>query len=227
MKQRIVEESPSRRRAGLEPEQALWAAGRQAVAGIDEAGRGAWAGPVTAAAVILDPAGGSSARLLGRVDDSKRLAPRMREHLLAEIKLCALAIGIGSATEAEVDAWGIVPATRAAMTRAILGLSVPPDFLLLDYLTLPELPQPQIGLPHGDALSLSIAAASIVAKVTRDRWMAEQDAVYPGYGFARHKGYGTAEHRFALARLGPCRLHRRTFRPLSAFGDRAGAERTT
>ncbi len=123
---------------------------------------------------------------------------------------------MGSVPAAEIDRRGIVPATRQAMTAAVAGLPVPPDFLLLDYLTLPELALPQRGLPHGDARSLSIAAASIIAKVTRDRWMVEQAAVYPGYGFDRHKGYGTAAHQAALRRLGPCPLHRLTFAPVAA-----------
>jgi ribonuclease HII len=193
----------------------LWAAGWWAIAGIDEAGRGAWAGPVVAAAVIFPPDAASLGVLVGRVDDSKRLTPGVRERLSGEIETCARAVGVGFGSQEEIDTLGIVAATRAAMMRAVARLAVQPDFLLIDFLTLPDLPQEQIGLPHGDALSLSIAAASIVAKVTRDRWMAGQDAGYPGYGFARHKGYGTPGHRAALERLGPSALHRRSFRPLS------------
>jgi ribonuclease HII len=205
-------------KAGLAHEAGLWASGYRRIAGIDEAGRGAWAGPVTAAAVILPPGADVLACLLGRVDDSKRLTPRTRERLLDEIAACAVSVGVGCAGADEIDAQGIVAATRNAMLRAVAALAVAPDFLLLDYLTLPALSEPQRGLPHGDAISLSIAAASIVAKVTRDRWMAAQEALYPGYGLARHKGYGTAEHRAALRRLGPCPIHRGTFRPIAEIG---------
>ena len=206
-------------KAGIEWEQRLWGDGFRAIAGIDEVGRGAWAGPVVAAAVILSPEPGAWQTLLGRVDDSKRLSPRRREDLIGDIMTCSLSVGVGFSSVAEVDAQGIVGATRLAMMRALAGLSVRPDFLLLDFLTLPEFPQPQHGLPHGDAISLSIAAASIVAKVTRDRWMAELGSDFVGYGFARHKGYGTAAHRAAVARLGPCPLHRMSFRPFRSDDD--------
>ncbi len=126
----------------------------------------------------------------------------------------ALAAGVGSSSTETIDRDGIVPATRQAMLAALAGLGRGCDFVLIDCLTLPELAAPQRGIVHGDAISLSIAAASIIAKVTRDRWMIEQDAAFPGYGFARHKGYGTAAHAAALARLGPCPLHRLTFRPV-------------
>lgn len=201
-------------RAGIEWELRLWADGFRAVAGIDEVGRGAWAGPVVAAAVVLSSAATCWEPLLGRVDDSKRLSPRRREELVGAIMAVSVSVGVGFCDAGTIDELGIVPATRIAMIRAVAALSVCPDFLLIDYLTLPELAQPQQGLPHGDAISLSIAAASIVAKVTRDRWMAERDAEYAGYGFARHKGYGVAEHRTALERHGPCALHRRSFHPL-------------
>jgi len=201
-------------RAGLDHERDLWAAGFRAIAGVDEAGRGAWAGPVVAAAVILPSSPAALAPLLGRVDDSKRLAPAVRARALALIEQHALAVGTGWTPAAEIDLRGIVAATRAAMRAALAALAVVPDFVLVDYLALPELVCPQRGIPHGDAVSLSIAAASIVAKVARDRWMAAQDELYPGYGFARHKGYGVAAHAEALARLGPCALHRRSFRPV-------------
>ena len=153
-----------------------------------------------AAAVILPPDPAALAPLLGRVDDSKRLTPHQRERSSGRSCSLALAVGVGAVRPAEIDVVGIAPATRRAMTLALAALSISPDYVLLDFLTLPDLPCPQRGIPHGDALSLSIAAASIVAKVTRDRWMVEQDEVYPGYGFCRHKGYGTAEfHRDALA----------------------------
>ncbi len=205
--------------AGIEWEQRLWSDGFRAIAGIDEVGRGAWAGPVVAAAVILSPEPAAWESLLGRVDDSKRLSPRRREEVIGDIMACSLGVGVGFSGVSEVDNLGIVGATRLAMTRALAGLLVRPDFLLLDFLTLPDLPQPQRGLPHGDAISLSIAAASIVAKVTRDRWMAEREGDFAEYGFAQHKGYGTAAHRAAIARYGPCSLHRLSFRPFRSDDD--------
>ncbi len=208
--------------AGLALEESLWHAGWRTIAGVDEAGRGAWAGPVYAAAVILPQEPASLAPLLGRVDDSKRLTPLARERLFEVIHTQARAIGIGSVPADEIDRIGISAANRRAMVEAILALSILPDFLLLDFLTLPELPLPQRGVPHGDALSLSIAAASIIAKVTRDRWMVTQAMRYPGYGFDRHKGYGTAGHRASLARLGPCPIHRRSFAPVSSLSAESG-----
>lgn len=201
-------------KAGLALEAELWQAGYRAVAGMDEAGRGAWAGPVVAAAVILPPDPVALAPLLGRVDDSKRLSPGARERLYDLIRAHALGVGVGSVPAVEIDRIGIVPATQAAMKQAVEALASPPDFLLVDYLTLPGVPWPQRGLPHGDALSLSIAAASIIAKVTRDRLMITFDTACPGYGFAQHKGYGTAGHRAALERLGPSPLHRLSFQPV-------------
>jgi ribonuclease HII len=202
--------------ADLSLELELWRSGYCAVAGVDEAGRGAWAGPVVAAAAILPADSQACASLLGRVDDSKRLTPAARERAFDRLRSCALAIGVGFGAVEEIEASGILSATKVAMARALASLAPQPDFVLLDYLTLHELLCPQRGVTHGDALSLSIAAASIVAKVTRDRWMAAQEARYPGYGFGSHKGYGTAQHQAALVRLGPCPLHRRTFRPVAA-----------
>ncbi len=212
--------------AGLALETELWSAGYRAIAGVDEVGRGPWAGPVVAAAVILPSAPETLASLLGKVDDSKRLTPRQREQLFDAIQRVALAVGVGRVEASEIDGVGIAAATRQAMMQALgaLALNDPtaqPDFVLLDFLTLPEVSLPQRGVPHGDALSLSIAAASIIAKVTRDRWMVEQEATYPGYGFARHKGYGTADHRAALARLGPCAQHRLSFAPVAAWQESA------
>lgn len=197
----------------LTRESVFWAQGYLHVAGLDEAGRGPWAGPVVAAAVILPPATATARRLLG-VRDSKRVAPQERERLYALIQAEALAWGTGLAGPEEVDTLGIVAATRLAMQRAIVALPLPPQALLIDALRLPEVPLPQLSLVHGDALSLSIAAASIMAKVTRDRLMVQMDISYPGYGFARHKGYGTQAHARALAVLGPCPLHRRSFSPI-------------
>ena len=206
----------ARPRAGLMLEAELWRAGYVRIAGADEAGRGAWAGPVVAAAVILHNDPLTLTPLLGSVDDSKKLTPLARARLFDIIYTRALAVGVGSATVEEIDALGILPANRLALVRAVGALPLSPDFLLLDYLTLPALSLPQRGVVHGDAISLSIAAASIIAKVTRDRALADQEAAYPGYGFARHKGYGTAGHQAALARLGPCPLHRRSFAPIAA-----------
>ncbi len=194
----------------LDLEQALWAQGLHYIAGVDEAGRGCWAGPVYAGAVMLAP----GTELPG-VRDSKQLTPARRAELLALITARALSWGVGWASVDEIDALGIVPATRLAMQRALQSLVPAPQALILDALTLPEVPLPQRAFPRADALVLSVAAASIVAKVHRDRWMqdvAEQE--YPGYGFAQHKGYGTAAHRRALQAWGPCPLHRRSFAPV-------------
>ena len=182
---------------GLTFEQELWQGGLCHIAGLDEAGRGALAGPVAVGAVILpnDPHLLSAPKTsqengLRGVRDSKLLTPRQREALLAAIHKTALAVGVGMASHDEIDAYGIVPATRLAMQRAIGVLPLAPDALLIDALELPAVPLPQRVLFHADTLCLSVAAASIVAKVTRDRWMAELDTQYPGYGFAEHKGYG-------------------------------------
>ena len=214
-----IDEMPSAMaRAGLSFETEFWRAGYKHVAGADEVGRGAWAGPVVATAVILPADARVLEPLLGAVDDSKKLAPRTRERLFDVIHSHAVAIGVGNASAEEIDAVGIAQANRLALARAIGHLSVQPDCVLLDFFTLPQLQLPQRGVLHGDALSLTIAAASIIAKVTRDRWMAEQDDSHPGYDFTRHKGYGTAMHRAALAALGPCALHRRSFAPVANCG---------
>jgi len=189
----------------------LWQRGLVYVAGLDEAGRGCWAGPVYAGAVMLAP----GTELPG-VRDSKTLAPARRAALLPLIQERALSWGVGWASAEEIDALGILPATRLAMRRALEQLTPPPQALILDALTLPEVPLPQEAFPRADALALSVAAASIVAKVYRDRWMVEvAEAAYPGYGFARHKGYGTAQHQAALYAWGPCPLHRRSFAPVA------------
>lgn len=198
----------------LEAERRLWALGYFYVAGLDEAGRGPWAGPVVAAAVVLPPGQEGLEEALSGVDDSKRLSPRTRETLYERIQSIALAVGVGMASHEEIDTMGIAPATRLAMRRALAALPHVPDYLLLDHLRLPEVNIPQESFTRGDARVLSIAAASITAKVTRDHIMEELDARYPGYGFAQHKGYGTAAHRKALARLGPSPIHRRTWAPV-------------
>lgn len=191
-------------------EQALWDARVSLLAGIDEAGRGPLAGPVAAAAVIL-PADPKVAGLLSLVNDSKRLSPAARQSARLQIQKVALTWGVGFASSAEIDALGILPATRLAVHRAIAELSPPPEHLLLDYLFLPDSPLPQTSLIKGDCRSLSIAAASILAKTARDAFMLDVDTLYPGYGFATHKGYGTPAHRQRIRTLGPCPIHRQSF----------------
>ena len=206
----------------LATERGFWAEGYTHVAGLDEAGRGAWAGPVYAAAVVLPLLDGVPAALRN-VRDSKTLSARQREAAFEQISASALALGIGWATAAEIDARGIIPATRLAMRRALDALDPPAQALIIDALALPTVPLPQRYFPRADALSLSVAAAGIVAKVSRDRWMVESaEGDFPGYGFAQHKGYGTAQHREALQALGACAIHRRTFKPVAArlFDDR-------
>ncbi|MFQ5933238.1 MAG: ribonuclease HII [Dehalococcoidia bacterium] len=186
--------------------------GFRLIAGIDEVGRGPLAGPVMAAAVILPP--DLEAPWLTDVRDSKLLTPKAREELSPKIWQAALALGVGAASASEIDDLGIVPATCRAMSRAVNQLALPPDYLLIDALSLPNIGIPQHGLVHGDSLCLSIAAASIVAKVARDHLMAMMDMQSPGFGFARNKGYATPEHLAALKRLGPCPLHRLSFAPM-------------
>lgn len=202
-------------------ERALWSLGYRYIAGIDEAGRGAWAGPVVAAAVIFPPHYQPPAEM-ALVRDSKLLSPRQRERCFEIIARQALAIGVGLTPCREIDAHGIVPATKRAMEEAVQALATPPEHLLIDALRLEALPLPQRAIIKGDRMCLSIAAASIIAKVTRDRWMAALDDQRPGYGFAAHKGYGTAKHRLALALHGPSEAHRRTFAPIRALLESHG-----
>ncbi len=192
-------------------ERLLQAKGYQLIAGLDEVGRGALAGPVVAAVIIP---GNIKARWLKQVRDSKLLSPAAREVLFPHIQEKAISVGIGVIGHEVIDARGIVKATRLAMKQAIEQLSPPPQHLLIDYMLLPESRLPQKGVVDGDSLCFSIACASIVAKVARDRMMVEFDGIYPGYGLAQNKGYGTEEHLACLRRLGPCPIHRRTFRPL-------------
>ncbi|MBM3145642.1 MAG: ribonuclease HII [Chloroflexi bacterium] len=194
-------------------ENKLWKAGIRRVAGIDEAGRGALAGPVAAAAVILPPER-SIARELSGVRDSKQMTAPQRESWAQRIREIALAFGVGLASPEEIDALRIVPATRLAAWRALAALNAEPEHLLLDYLFLPDTPLPQTSLVKGDRRSLSIAAASVLAKTSRDALMVELDGQYPGYGFARHKGYGTGAHREAIKQLGASAVHRRSFAPM-------------
>ncbi len=186
--------------------------GAQPVAGIDEAGRGPLAGPVIAAAVVLDMAR-LPRRIARRIDDSKQLAAREREQLFELVRPYA-AIGVGGASVAEIDSINILRATLLAMRRAVARLPVRPAVALVDGNRAPELPCDVRTIIAGDALSLSIAAASIVAKVTRDRLMALLARHHPGYGWEHNAGYGTEEHRQALVRLGPTPHHRRSFRPV-------------
>jgi len=193
-------------------ERLLEAQGYRLIAGVDEVGRGALIGPVVAAAVILPP--DVNTHWKDKVRDSKLLSPGRREYLFALIHETAIAVGIGMIAPEIVDSQGIVRATRLAMKSAIDQLVPEPQYLLIDYLRLPEVTLPQKGITDGDSLCFSIACASIVAKVARDRLMVEMDRTYTGYGLAKHKGYGTKEHLACLRRQGPCPLHRRSFRPV-------------
>ncbi len=199
----------------LKLERAFLARGHQRIAGIDEVGRGAWAGPVVAAAVVLPLENPQLARLLKGVNDSKQLTAQQREHYAELIRSMAVAVGIGGAGPGEVDRDGLMLATRHAMQRAVAMLNPQPEALLIDAVNLQALvPLPQHFLNFGDSLSLSIAAASIIAKVSRDRAMCALEATYPGYGFAQHKGYGTAVHQAALETLGVSAIHRRSYQPI-------------
>lgn len=212
----------------LQFEHTFWSRGFARVAGLDEAGRGAWAGPVVAGAVILPRVArvkswwqNDALRDLSGARDSKLLSPAQRDALYEPIRAHALASATGLATNDEIDALGIVPATRLAMQRALAALSVAPDALLIDALEraprrtpLPAIPLSQKAIIHGDQISLSISCASILAKVTRDRMLIELDTQLPGYSFAQHKGYGTAAHQVALAKLGASRAHRVSFAPV-------------
>lgn len=191
--------------------------GYRRIAGLDEAGRGPLAGPVVAAAVILP----GRCRLAG-LDDSKQLSPSEREELYGLIRQRAVAVGIGSASHEEIDRLNILEATRLAMQRAVASISPSPDCLLIDAVTLPASGLPARSIIKGDTLSVSIAAASIVAKVTRDRLMFEYHRLYPEYNFESHKGYGTEEHMQQLMTYGPCPIHRRTFAPVAQALARTG-----
>jgi ribonuclease HII len=186
------------------------------IAGLDEAGRGAWAGPVVAAAVLLPLDRPDLAAVLAGLDDSKKLRPNQREQFFELIHNVALAVGVGLVPAALVDELNVLEATRLAMQQALSELKMPPDYLLLDHVRLPAVALPQDAFPKADRLSLTVAAASVVAKVTRDRLMVQYNGEYPGYAFDRHKGYGTAAHQVALAELGPCRLHRMSYKPVAA-----------
>lgn len=208
---------PAWRAASYRFERNAWRAGLGRVAGVDEAGRGPLAGPVVAAAVVLHPG-----RPIKGLQDSKLLTPARRAELFAQILEHAMAVGVGHADPETIDRINILEATRRAMREAIDKLPFPPELVLTDAVRLAALPCPQKNLIQGDRRSASIAAASIVAKVTRDRLMAEYDRQFPEYGFARHKGYATPAHRVALFRHGPCPLHRRSFHGVWQQGELFG-----
>jgi ribonuclease HII len=205
----------------LDYEKDLWVQGYRIVAGLDEAGRGAWAGPVYAAAVVL-PNDERVCGLLAGVRDSKKMTAKQREHWQGCIRSVSISWAVASAAEGEIDEIGILPATCLAMRRAIDELAYPPAHLLVDYITLDECGCPQVSLAYGDCLSLSIAAASVLAKTARDAFMVDLDSKYPSYGFARHKGYGTPQHQQALQEKGPCEVHRKSYAPIRALLE--GAE---
>lgn len=196
----------------FDEEDALRSQGYELIAGIDEVGRGALAGPVVASAVILP----HPARLawFELVRDSKELDSRKRETLFELINKEAVAVGIGIVPSQVIDSINILKATKLAMTQAVEKLLTQPTFLLIDRVTLPQCPIPQRGITRGDKLCLSIACASIIAKVSRDHMMQEFDQTYPGYGFAQHKGYGTGGHVSCLRKLGPSPIHRLYFAPI-------------
>jgi ribonuclease HII len=202
---------PSRAGSGpsLDHELEAMSRGFRRVAGVDEVGRGCLFGPVVAAAVVLDPA-----RPIEGLQDSKAIPAGLREQLSALIHERALAVSIGSVDNVQIDRLNIYQASRRAMLQAVTSLPIAADYLLVDAMVIAS-PLPQESLIKGDARSCSIAAASIVAKVERDRWLLDWDAQYPGYGLASNKGYATADHRRALATLGPTPLHRFSFRPVA------------
>ena len=196
----------------LQFERDLWEAGIEYAAGVDEAGRGALAGPVAAGVVIL-PQTKEIVDTLEGVRDSKQLTPQARTRWLEAIEGCAVSCQVGFASADEVDEVGIATATRLAARRALKKTKPTPQHLLIDWISIPEADLPETSLAKGDARSLSIACASIAAKVRRDEILLKLDETYPGYGFAGHKGYGTAKHLAAIRELGPCPIHRRSFSP--------------
>ncbi len=202
----------------LQHEQEAWTSGAQRVAGVDEAGRGPLAGPVVSSAVVFEQAflEAEADQSLSGLTDSKKLSTKRREFFYALLTACPHAqIGIGSASVEEIDSINILRATHLAMRRALEALPELPELALVDGLPVKGLPIPHQAIVRGDAASLSIAAASVIAKVTRDRLMVEMAATYPGYGFDRHKGYGTRIHLEALHQLGPCPIHRKSFGPVA------------
>jgi ribonuclease HII len=203
-------------------ERALQRQGHRLIAGVDEVGRGSWAGPIVAAAVILPLERPSALRRLRAVRDSKLLPPPVRSRLFHLIIETGLDIGVGWVSHRQIDRVGVASANNLALLRAVQNLRLRPHAVLVDHFDIDGCALPQSSPSHGDAISLSIAAASIVAKVTRDSWMESCAARFPDYGFERHKGYGTLQHRGMLAQIGPCILHRRCFEPLACFDESAG-----
>ncbi len=201
----------------FEHERALLTQGATCIAGIDEVGRGCWAGPVMAAAVVFETTIYAQPALLDGLDDSKKLARGQREALVTALQPCIRSVALGWVSAHDIDCMGIMQATRTAMQQAILGLSVSCDALLIDAVSFPHWAVPQQSLIHGDSRSLSIAAASVIAKVARDRVMHQLDTCYPVYGYAAHKGYGTLRHQRALARYGPTVQHRHSYAPIRHF----------
>jgi len=198
-------------------ERALQQAGYSVVAGLDEAGRGAWAGPLVAAAVVVPPLGGDVPDALVSVRDSKLLTSECRVEAFDKLLVSECSLGVGFVSSIELELLGLTAANELAMMRAVECLPIEPEALLVDAFRLRSWSGPQKGIVHGDARCVSIAAASVVAKVVRDRWMVMLDAHYPGYGLAGHKGYGVPSHRRALDRLGPSAIHRRSYRPVAAL----------
>ena len=222
MRGQVTSDRPVRKRASkpakgscpsFQHERALRREGYRFIAGIDEAGRGAWAGPVVASAVLL-PINVRCLQALRGVNDSKQLTPRQREEYRSLIQEMALAWAVGSASHTEIDAHGIIRATRLAMMRSVAALAIPPDALVIDALPLPDLDLHQDVFNYADAISLSVAAASVLAKTERDAYMRKLDETLPGYGFAIHKGYGTQSHQHALDKLGVSWAHRRSYAPI-------------
>lgn len=210
------------RKPTFRAEKTIWAGGASLIAGVDEVGRGPLAGPVAAGAVIF-PVGVRATgrfRFLKHVNDSKKLSHEQREELAPHIQENALAASVAFVSRETIDRIGIAEASRQAWLAAIAGLSMRPDHLLLDAFPLHACRLPQTSIIGGDGVSLSIAAASIIAKVARDRVMDQHDAEYPGYGFIHNKGYYTPEHARAIAELGPCDLHRRSFSPVKEMFQR-------
>ena len=193
-------------------EREVWKAGHHFIAGIDEAGRGPLAGPVVAAAVVLP----SEFQVPG-INDSKKLTPKKRSALYDDIYQQAISVGVGIVDETKIDQINILQAALLAMERAVSDLKTRPDYLLIDGTFPISTPLPQRAVPKGEALSISIAAASIIAKVTRDRIMLEYHDLYPQYGFSRHKGYPTRAHREAIKSFGCCPIHRRSFKGVKEF----------
>ncbi|MGE5398425.1 MAG: ribonuclease HII [Chitinophagales bacterium] len=211
-------EEISRLKSMLRFETALYEEGVDLIAGVDEAGRGPLAGPVVAAAVIMPPG-----LMISGTDDSKKLTPQKRYELVPQIKQSALSWAIAQVFPPYLDHINIYQATRQAMLKAISSLSIKPQHLIIDALKLPESGISQTPLIKGDALSLSVACASILAKVERDNIMTNMEQLFPGYGFAKHKGYATKEHIAAIMRLGPSPIHRISFEPIKTivggYGD--------